>query len=242
MAGFRRRSVRYRPWRSEHPRGRLQPRRRSWRLRSGELHRRAQRHLSRLGRLHGERQHGRVSRRSEGKPRAEFGVFLPAAPRGGMRLLWQLQRRDRGGQPRPGHRCGGARLPLTGRFALVCMMQRPLRAWLIACWLLVASGGVQTFAYTTTPGDGGRGPGTVYVPNGYSPGTPVPLLLLLHGYSSSGPAVESYIGYLSLVDARGFAYAFPSGRVDSLGQRFWTATDACCNLFNLGGPNDDSNY
>ena len=113
---------------------------------------------------------------------------------------------------------------------------------LVSCWLVVASSVGLAAAYTTTTVDAGRGPVTVYVPNGYSAGTPVPLLLLLHGYSSSGPAVESYIGYLSAVDARGFAYAFPSGRVDSFGQRFWTATDACCNLFNQGGPNDDSQY
>src|SRR5204862_6307753 len=109
-------------------------------------------------------------------------------------------------------------------------------------WLVVAGSLGLAAAYMTTTVDAGRGPVTVYVPNGYSAGTPVPLLLLLHGYSSSGPAVESYIGYLSAVDARGFVYAFPSGRVDAAGQRFWTATNACCNLFNQGGPNDDSQY
>jgi polyhydroxybutyrate depolymerase len=116
------------------------------------------------------------------------------------------------------------------------------RVTLVLCGFAVASRVGLASAYTTTAVDAGRGPVTVYVPNGYSPGTPIPLLLLLHGYSSSGPAVESWIGYLSAVDVRGFAYAFPSGRVDSFGQRFWTATDACCNLFNQGGPNDDSQY
>jgi polyhydroxybutyrate depolymerase len=113
---------------------------------------------------------------------------------------------------------------------------------LVSCWLVAAGSLGLAAAYTTRTVDAGRGPVTVYVPNGYSPGTPVPLLVLLHGYSSSGPAVESWIGYLSAVDTRGFAYAFPSGRVDTFGQRFWTATNACCNLFNQGGPNDDSQY
>ena len=113
---------------------------------------------------------------------------------------------------------------------------------LIAGWLVAASGSWPALAYTTTTVDAGRGAVTVYLPDGYAPGTPIPLLLLLHGYSSSGPAVESYVGYLSLVDSRRFAYAFPSGRVDAFGQRFWTATNACCNLFNQGGPNDDSSY
>lgn len=108
--------------------------------------------------------------------------------------------------------------------------------------LILAFGTGLAAAYTTTTVDAGRGAVTVYVPSGYAPGTPIPLLLLLHGYSSSGPAVESYFGYLSLVDARHFAYAFPSGRVDPVGQRFWTATNACCNFFNQGGTDDDSNY
>src|SRR5438046_2879579 len=91
----------------------------------------------------------------------------------------------------------------------VARRSRPA-AWLISCWLVVAGSLGLAAAYMTTTVDAGRGPVTVYVPNGYSAGTPVPLLLLLHGYSSSGPAVESYIGYLSAVDARGFVYAFPS--------------------------------
>lgn len=115
-------------------------------------------------------------------------------------------------------------------------------ATILACWFVAVGSLGLTQAYTTTTIDAGRGPVTVYVPNAYEAGTPVPLLLLLHGYSSSGPAVESYIGYLSAVDARGFVYAFPSGRVDAFGQRFWTATNACCNLFNQGGPDDDSQY
>ncbi len=97
-------------------------------------------------------------------------------------------------------------------------------------------------ASTTTTVDAGRGPVTVHVPNGYTPGTPIPLLLLLHGFNSSGPSIEGWFGYLPFVDTRGFAYAFPSGRTNAFGQRFWTATDACCNLFNQGGPNDDSIY
>jgi poly(3-hydroxybutyrate) depolymerase len=56
---------------------------------------------------------------------------------------------------------------------------------LIAGWLVVAVGAGPAAAYTTTTVDAGRGPVTVYVPNGYSSGTPIPLLLLLHGYSST---------------------------------------------------------
>jgi polyhydroxybutyrate depolymerase len=115
-------------------------------------------------------------------------------------------------------------------------------AALVVGWVFVSSFTGIAAASTTTTVDAGRGPVTVYVPSGYTPGTPIPLLLLLHGYGGSGAGVESYFGYLPLVDIRGFAYAFPSGRVNSAGQRFWTATDACCNFFNQGGPDDDSTY
>lgn len=109
------------------------------------------------------------------------------------------------------------------------------------CFVVAISAGFAE-AYTTTTVDAGRGPVTVHVPNGYTPGSPIPLVLLLHGYGGTGAGVEGYFGYLPLVDPRGFAYAFPNGRVDSVGQRFWTATDACCNFFNQGGSNDDSIY
>ena len=62
-------------------------------------------------------------------------------------------------------------------------------ATLVSCWLVAAGSLGRAAAYTTTTVDAGRGPVTVYVPNGYSAGTPVPLLLLLHGYSSSGPSI-----------------------------------------------------
>lgn len=113
---------------------------------------------------------------------------------------------------------------------------------LVAAWLVVALSAGLAAAYTTTTVNAGRGPVTVHVPNGYTPGTPIPLLLLLHGFGSNGSTIESTFDYLTLVDARGFAYAFPNGRTNVFGQRFWTATDACCNLFNQGGPNDDSIY
>ena len=43
-----------------------------------------------------------------------------------------------------------------------------------------------------------------------------------------------------LSDQYGFLYAYPDGTIDSVGQRFWNATDACCNFFGSGV--DDSGY
>ena len=88
--------------------------------------------------------------------------------------------------------------------------------------------------------DAGRGPITVYFPDSYDPGNPLPVVLLLHGYTSSGAEVESWLDLLALVDSREFIYAHPDGIQDFFGFRFWNATDACCNIFGI--PVDDSQY
>ncbi len=88
--------------------------------------------------------------------------------------------------------------------------------------------------------DLGRGPVTVHVPASYDPATPAPLVMLLHGYTSSGQEVEDYIQLLPLSEQRGFLYVFPDGTVDIFGQPFWNATDACCDL--AGSGVDDSGY
>ena len=88
--------------------------------------------------------------------------------------------------------------------------------------------------------DAGRGPITVYIPDSYDPGTPLPVVLLLHGYTSSGTAMEAWLKYLSVIDEKEFIYAHPNGTTDFFGFRFWNATNACCNLF--GSPVNDSQY
>ncbi|MDA1265660.1 MAG: alpha/beta hydrolase-fold protein [Planctomycetota bacterium] len=88
--------------------------------------------------------------------------------------------------------------------------------------------------------DAGRGPITVHVPDSYSDGTPAPLVVLLHGYSGNGPGQESYMKFLAVHEEYGFHYAYPNGTIDQFGNRFWNATDACCDF----GPTgvDDSAY
>lgn len=97
---------------------------------------------------------------------------------------------------------------------------------------------------TTAPPDagpiGGNRPVDVHVPPGYQPGTPVPLVMMLHGYSASAQLEEFYLGITAQSDKRGFIYATPNGTVDKTGNRFWNATDACCDLY--GDGVDDSKY
>ena len=87
---------------------------------------------------------------------------------------------------------------------------------------------------------GGDRPVTVHLPPSYVPGTPMPLVVMLHGYSASALLEEAYLQLSPLADQRGFLYVRPNGTLDSLGNRFWNATDACCNLF--GSTVDDSTY
>lgn len=86
----------------------------------------------------------------------------------------------------------------------------------------------------------GRGDILVNVPPDYDDAFETPLIILLHGYSSSGPAQESYMKFTPLSDEYGFFYAYPNGLTDSFGYRFWNATDACCDFFDR--KPDDSGY
>jgi polyhydroxybutyrate depolymerase len=83
----------------------------------------------------------------------------------------------------------------------------------------------------------GSRPVALRVPPGYNPATAAPLLILLHGYSSNGSAQEGYLKFGGEADKRGVLYAIPDGTPDSRNNRFWNATDACCNLY--GSTVDD---
>lgn len=69
-------------------------------------------------------------------------------------------------------------------------------------------------------------------------GKPTPLLVMLHGYTSNGAQQESYLKFGSL--QKTFLYAYPDGLRDPQNNRFWNATDACCNFY--GNPVDDVAY
>jgi polyhydroxybutyrate depolymerase len=81
---------------------------------------------------------------------------------------------------------------------------------------------------------GGDRPVSVHVPASYDAERPAPLLILLHGYSTSGKEHERYFKLGSAADARGFVYAAPDGTIDREGNRFWNATDTCCDFDGTG--------
>jgi polyhydroxybutyrate depolymerase len=101
-------------------------------------------------------------------------------------------------------------------------------------------GGVGDAATADDGGIGGARPVDVHVPPSYVAGTPMPLVLLLHGYSVTGKIEELYLNLTALADTKGFLYAHPDGLVDTQGNQYWNATDACCDLGGTGV--DDSAY
>jgi len=74
-------------------------------------------------------------------------------------------------------------------------------------------------------------------PSGSDPSTPLPLLILAHGYAVNGVGQDVVFPLSRQIEAKQFLYALPNGTQDRLGKRFWNATDACCNFENL--PVDD---
>jgi len=79
-----------------------------------------------------------------------------------------------------------------------------------------------------------------HAPTNYDPNTPLPLVVMLHGYSADHAIEGAYLGIDAQVDARQFFYAAPDGTIDTAGYRFWNATDACCNFY--GSTVDDVAY
>jgi len=97
------------------------------------------------------------------------------------------------------------------------------------------------FSYTTAtlPVDPAYPDVTLYVPASYTPSSAIPLVILLHGYSADGAGMEGYYQFLPHVDSRGFLYAHPDGRLNTLSARYWDANDYCCvENGNVGGDED----
>jgi polyhydroxybutyrate depolymerase len=78
------------------------------------------------------------------------------------------------------------------------------------------------------------------VPRSYRPDAPAPLVVLLHGYTSNAAEQEMYFKLGAESERRGFLYALPDGTQEGDGDRFWNATNACCDF--QGSGVDDSTY
>jgi polyhydroxybutyrate depolymerase len=81
---------------------------------------------------------------------------------------------------------------------------------------------------------GGDRPVTVQLPRSYDAGRPAPLLIFLHGYGGSGEQGDEYVGLGTRAEHDGFVYAAPDGTVDADGNRFWNASEECCDFRSSG--------
>ena len=86
----------------------------------------------------------------------------------------------------------------------------------------------------------GSRPFKLQVPTTYTKGKSAPLIIALHGYTSSGADTEKYLKLGPVADARGILYVAPDGSLDNNGLQFWNATPACCNFY--GSKVDDEAY
>ncbi len=108
-----------------------------------------------------------------------------------------------------------------------------MRRWLASVVVILAMvGGTLVLPSSASPTD--NRPYGLKVPAGYDARHPAPLVVLLHGYTADGETQANYFGLPAMADRAGFLLATPNGTRDLFGNRFWNATDACCNWFRSG--------
>lgn len=129
-------------------------------------------------------------------------------------------------------------VPPEGRVVPRIRLATPRFAALVTYGLLCVAIAASADAETVT--FAGR-PSNLVVPASYDPGTPAPLIVLLHGYGVTGANQESYMGFSALANEFGFLFINPDGKEGYVGgPQYWNATDACCDIY----PEhpDDSGY
>ena len=72
---------------------------------------------------------------------------------------------------------------------------------------------------------------TITMPGGHVYDRPLPLVVGLHGYSSSGSFNAWWMSLYDSVHQNEHLLLTPDGTMNIIGMRFWNATEACCNLF-----------
>lgn len=133
----------------------------------------------------------------------------------------------------PGLIVPGLTRPSPGRsfLAIALALAASLATPLLAC-----SGGPDRHQTLEIAGR----PVAVQVPSGYDDTSPVPLVVLLHGFGSSSQTLDDLFQISSLVDEFGFLLLRPEGTLDCEGRSFWDATEVCCDF--CGADVDDAGY
>ena len=73
----------------------------------------------------------------------------------------------------------------------------------------------------------------VYLPDDYDSKVPSPLVIFLHGWAPISPVwYDILVPIQDDASNHGYIFAKPAGSTDPLGDYYWNATDACCDMFN----------
>ena len=80
-------------------------------------------------------------------------------------------------------------------------------------------------------------PAEFLVPDDYDPSLEYPLVVVLHGFGTTGAVQSLYMGAAQQVDERDFVLVYPDGTPLPDGRRFWYSGASCC-----GSPQDDVGY
>ncbi len=81
---------------------------------------------------------------------------------------------------------------------------------------------------------GGERPATLQVPTSYDPATPIPLLLILHGYSRKPAYVIPVFQMESFHEDLGVLTIAPQGLQNPMGAHYWNGSPACCDSWGSG--------
>ncbi len=87
---------------------------------------------------------------------------------------------------------------------------------------------------------GGDRPASLTLPAGYDGRMPLPLVMVLHGFTGNAEWTDNRFGISGRIDADNIAVALPNGTRNPEDQSFWNATDYCCNFH--GSDVDDVGY
>ena len=80
---------------------------------------------------------------------------------------------------------------------------------------------------------GGDRPVELKVPRVYD-GRPIPLVLILHGWSYDGELAKTHWLLSDLHERAGVLTVAPDGTQNEVGVRFWHASDTCCDFYRSG--------
>lgn len=78
---------------------------------------------------------------------------------------------------------------------------------------------------------GGDRPAKYYLPLGGATEEPMPLIVLLHGFSANAYWQNFYFGLNVETQKRGMMLITPDGTINPDDKNFWNATDSCCNYY-----------